>query len=64
MVPLSHLVMGFDNPFMPGWTFPPAIEDVQRWNGFSDTDISSIARQNAKSLYPSLASRLQESKAA
>ena len=24
MVPLSHLVMGFDNPFMPGWTFPPA----------------------------------------
>jgi predicted TIM-barrel fold metal-dependent hydrolase len=64
MVPLSHLVMGFDNPFMPGWTFPPAIEDVQRWNGFSDTDISSIARQNAKSLYPSLASRLQQSQAA
>jgi 6-methylsalicylate decarboxylase len=64
MVPLSHLVMGFDNPFMPGWTFPPAIQDVQRWNGFSDTDISSIARQNAKSLYPSLAGRLQESKAA
>jgi hypothetical protein len=35
-----------------------------RWNGFSDTDISSIARQNAKSLCHSLAGRLQQSKAA
>jgi hypothetical protein len=35
-----------------------------RWNGFSDKDISSIARQNAKSLYPSLAGRLQQSIAA
>ncbi len=64
MVPLSHLVMGFDNPFMPGWTFPPAIQDMERWNGFSDTDVSSIAHQNAESLYPALASRLQQSKAA
>jgi predicted TIM-barrel fold metal-dependent hydrolase len=58
MVPLSHLVMGFDNPFMPGWTFPPAIQDMQRWNGFSDTDVCSIAHQNAESLYPALAGRL------
>jgi predicted TIM-barrel fold metal-dependent hydrolase len=64
MVPLSHLLMGFDNPFMPAWTFPPAIQDVQRWNGFSDTDVSSIAHQNAESLYPALARRLQRSKAA
>ncbi len=64
MVPLSHLVMGFDNPFMPGWTFPPAIQDIQRWNGFSDTDVSSIAHQNAEALYPALAERLQQSKAA
>jgi predicted TIM-barrel fold metal-dependent hydrolase len=58
MVPLSHLLMGFDNPFMPGWTFPPAIQDMQRWKGFSDTDVSSIAHQNAESLYPALAGRL------
>jgi predicted TIM-barrel fold metal-dependent hydrolase len=64
MVPLSHLVMGFDNPFMPGWTFPPAIEDIQRWNGFSDADVSSIAHRNAESLYPALAGRLQQFKAA
>jgi len=63
MVPLSHLVMGFDNPFMPGWTFPPAIQDMQRWNGFSDTDISYIAHQNAESLYPALAGRMQQAKA-
>jgi predicted TIM-barrel fold metal-dependent hydrolase len=64
MVPLSHLVMGFDNPFMPGWTFPPAIQDMQRWNGFSDIDVSSIAHRNAESLYPALAGRLQQFKAA
>jgi hypothetical protein len=58
MVPLSHLLMGFDNPFMPGWTFPSAIQDMQRWNGFSDTDVSSIAHRNAESLYPALAGRL------
>jgi 6-methylsalicylate decarboxylase len=62
MVPLSHLVMGFDNPFMPEWTFPPAIQDVQRWEGFSDTDLSSIAYRNAESLYPTLAGRLQRKK--
>jgi len=64
MVPLSQLVMGFDNPFMPGWTFPPAIQDMQRWKGFNDTDVSSIGHQNAEALYPALAERLQRSKAA
>jgi len=64
MVPISHLLMGFDNPFMPGWTFPPAIQDIQRWNGFSETDVSSIAQRNAESLYPTLAGRMQQFKAA
>jgi predicted TIM-barrel fold metal-dependent hydrolase len=59
MVPLSHLLMGFDNPFMPGWTFPPAIQDMEHWNGFSHTDVSSIAHRNAESLYPALAERLK-----
>jgi predicted TIM-barrel fold metal-dependent hydrolase len=58
MVPLSHLMMGFDNPFMPGWTFPPAIQDVQRWSGFSDAEVSSIAHRNAESLYLALARRM------
>jgi 6-methylsalicylate decarboxylase len=64
VVPLSHLVMGFDNPFMPGWTFPPAIQDMQHWNGFSDADVSSIAHRNAELLYPSLAGRMQQFRAA
>jgi hypothetical protein len=64
MVPLSHLVMGFDNPFMPRRTFSPAMQDMQRWNGFSQTDISSIAHQNAASLYPALADRLPQAAAA
>jgi 6-methylsalicylate decarboxylase len=64
MVPISHLLMGFDNPFMPAWTFPPAIQDMQRWNGFSETDVSSIAHRNAESLYPALAGRMQEFKVA
>jgi 6-methylsalicylate decarboxylase len=58
MVPLSHLLMGFDNPFMPGWSFPPAIQDMEHWNGFSHTDVSSIAHRNAESLYPAIARRL------
>jgi 6-methylsalicylate decarboxylase len=64
MVPLSHLLMGFENPFMPKFTFPPAIQDMQRWNGFSDTDVSAITHQNTESLYPALAERMQRSKAA
>jgi predicted TIM-barrel fold metal-dependent hydrolase len=64
MVPSSRLVMGFDNPFMPGWTFPPAIQDMQRWKGFSDRDVSSIGHQNAETLYPALAERMRRSKAA
>jgi predicted TIM-barrel fold metal-dependent hydrolase len=64
MVPISHLLMGFDNPFMPGWTFPPAVLDMERWNGFSDTDVSSIAHRNAESLYPALAGRMQQFKTA
>jgi len=64
MVPLSRLVMGFDNPFMPEWTFPPAIQDMQRWDGFSETEVFAIAHKNAESLYPALADRLQQSRAA
>jgi 6-methylsalicylate decarboxylase len=59
MVPVSHLLMGFDHPFMPGWTMPPAIHAVQGWKDFSDTDVSFIAEQNAKSLFPALAVRRQ-----
>jgi hypothetical protein len=64
MVPTTQLLMGFDNPFMPAWTLPPAIQDIQRWNGFSDKDVSSLARRNAEWLYPALAVRMQRSKAA
>jgi serine/threonine protein kinase len=64
MVPTSQLLMGFDNPFVPAWTLPPAIHDIQRWNGFSDKDVASLARRNAEWLYPALAVRMQRSKAA
>jgi predicted TIM-barrel fold metal-dependent hydrolase len=58
MVPVSRLLMGFDHPFMPSWTMPPAIHAAQCWKDFSDTDVSSIANQNAMSLYPALTARL------
>jgi len=64
MAPISHLLMGFDNPFMPAWTFPPAIQDMQHWNGFSETDVTSIAHRNSESLYPALAGRMQQARAA
>jgi predicted TIM-barrel fold metal-dependent hydrolase len=57
MVPLSHLVMGFDNPFMPGWSFGPAIRDLEQWDGFTQDDLERIAHKNAYFLYPTVAMR-------
>jgi len=43
--------MGFDDPFMPGWTFPPAIQDIERWNGFSDkTFVPSLIGNRSRSI--------------
>jgi len=58
MVPLSHLVKGFDNPFMPGWTFHLPFRICSAGTGFSDTDVLPSAHRNAESLYPALAGRL------
>src|SRR6267154_1564754 len=57
MVPLSHLVMGFDNPFMPGWSFGPAIRDLEQWDGFTQDDLERIAHKNACFLYRTVAVR-------
>lgn len=43
--------MGFDCPFMPISSFAPAIEDVQRWEDFTDEDLSLLAHKNAALLY-------------
>ena len=59
LVPVSQLLMGFDCPFMPIWSFAPAIEDVQRWEAFTDEDMSLLAQKNAALLYPSVAERIR-----
>jgi predicted TIM-barrel fold metal-dependent hydrolase len=58
LVPVSQLLMGLDNPFMPKSTFAPAIADVGRYPAFSETDLRSISYANAFRLYPELAKRI------
>ncbi len=58
LVPVSQLLMGLDNPFMPKSSFAPAIADVGRYPAFSETDLRSISYENAFRLYPELAKRL------
>jgi len=58
LVPVSQLLMGLDNPFMPKSSFAPAIADVGRYPAFSETDLRSISYENAFRLYPELAKRV------
>ncbi len=59
LVPISRLLMGFDNPFMPEWSFAPAIEDLQQWKNFNDDDLLAVSHVNAKALFPGLVARLK-----
>src|SRR6266436_8284609 len=61
LVPVSQLVMGLDNPFMPKSSFAPAIADVGRYPAFSETDLRSISYANALRLYPALKARIEQS---
>ena len=58
LVPVSQLLMGLDNPFMPKSTFALATADVGRYPAFSETDLRSISHANAFRLYPELAKRI------
>ena len=58
LVPTSQLLMGVDIPFMPHWTIGAAIDNVERYGGFSASDLEKIAHANALRLFPSLAARL------
>jgi predicted TIM-barrel fold metal-dependent hydrolase len=58
LVPVSRLLMGLDNPFMPKSTFAPAIADVGHYPAFNETDLRSISDENAFRLYPALAKRI------
>jgi predicted TIM-barrel fold metal-dependent hydrolase len=58
LVPVSQLLMGLDNPFMPKSTFAPAIADVGRYQAFNEADLRSISYANAFRLYPGLAKRI------
>ena len=57
LVPTSQLLMGLDSPYMPEWSFGPAIRDLEQWNGFSQDDLDRIAHKNACLLYPIVAAR-------
>jgi 6-methylsalicylate decarboxylase len=58
LVPVSRLLMGLDNPFMPKSTFAPAIADVGHYPAFNETELRSISDENAFRLYPALAKRI------
>jgi hypothetical protein len=47
LVPASRLLMGLDSPYMPQWSFAPAIRDAEQWDGFAQDDLDRIAHQNA-----------------
>ncbi|XYI32271.1 hypothetical protein MNJPNG_08930 [Cupriavidus oxalaticus] len=57
-MPVSQLLMGLDHPFMPAWTFQPAIDAAARWDGFGDGDLTAVVHGNAAQLYPALARRM------
>lgn len=57
LVPASQLLMGLDNPYMPEWSFGPAIRDLEQWDGFTQDDLERIAHKNACLLYPTVAAR-------
>jgi predicted TIM-barrel fold metal-dependent hydrolase len=57
LVPASQLLMGFDSPYMPEWSFGPAIRDLEQWDGFTQGDLERIAHKNACLLYPTVAAR-------
>jgi predicted TIM-barrel fold metal-dependent hydrolase len=57
LVPASQLLMGLDSPYMPEWSFGPAIHDLEQWDGFTQDDLERIAHKNACLLYPTVAAR-------
>jgi 6-methylsalicylate decarboxylase len=61
LVPVSQLLMGLDNPFMPKSTFAPAIADVGRYPVFSEANLQSLSFGNAGRLYPALKARIEQS---
>lgn len=58
LVPAAQLLMGLDHPFMPEWTFQPAIEAIAQWPGLSEAELTQLAHGNARALYPALARRM------
>jgi 6-methylsalicylate decarboxylase len=60
LVPVSHLLMGLDFPFMPESTFAPAIADITRYPAFNEADLQSLSYGNAGRLYPALKARIEQ----
>jgi predicted TIM-barrel fold metal-dependent hydrolase len=58
LVSTSQLLMGFDIPYMPEWSFRPAAIYLAQWKGFTQDDLNQIAHKNARLLYPNLADRM------
>ena len=58
VVPTSHLMIGFDIPFIPPKSFTSALRDVVGFERFNEDDLGRIARGNAATLFPALAARI------
>ena len=58
LVPTSHILFGFDAPYMPRDTIAPATRDILGFDRFGPADIAAMAYGNASRLFPKLATRL------
>ena len=57
VTPASHLLMGFDFPYMDISTVTPLIAGLHLGN-FSASEMGGIEQRNASALFPRLAARL------
>ena len=54
----ANILLGFDFPFMPNESVPPALRDFRAFPGFTATDRMAIEGGSAERLFPGLATRL------
>ena len=54
VVPVEHLLIGFDFPLMPKETIAPAIKAFSTYSGFNEDEKYKITRGNAARLFPRL----------
>lgn len=57
LVDVSHIVFGSDYPFAPEKITALSLQNLEGYEGFSNSDLQKIERENALSLFPRLAAQ-------